>query len=455
MKKKAYIIFTIVLLLICPILYRPFKISAFVYTNTPPFVGEYYYIENYDNEYKMTMSSNNGTFTTEDTSGNVIALGEGTMSNGKTYYSTGLTPGGVTLKGKITLNLSSTNTQVVYRIIRAEIVLDDDYVGYFHYRVRNNGVTLFDDDVPVNGNRVSLQWVDNNSSTTDTTYSTSVSNVMLVQSDDRNWSFPIESFNFVDSFLQNNYKINGFDKYNNYVYPIFSLSANSPIFRRYLYTGEIVKLVFFTNNTLNVNNILNYFSFSSSNYSDLTVQSISRSTGVNNSNWQGIYQVTFKCTNTSVQQISVLQNISKFIPIYANTVGNANGNYTLPISTDFALQYGLSNELLDNLDIIANGNNQSDQSVSDSDTTNQQAQQVFQQEEQLVNNAEQDLKDNLDNLDIQNQNNNLFGNSKFVASAQWVKLQFDNLTNNNAFGYMITFSLVIGLTLVIVGKLRG
>ena len=87
----------------------------------------------------------------------------------------------------------------------------------------------------------------------------------------------------------------------------------------------------------------------------------------------------------------------------------------------------MSNRLLNALDNIS-GNNQSQQSVNNASTTNTHASSTFAQEEQLINSAEQDLQTNLNALNIQNQNNNLFGNSKFVASAQWVKTKCDHIT---------------------------
>lgn len=195
---------------------------------------------------------------------------------------------------------------------------------------------------------------------------------------------------------------------------------------------------------INQNNINDYISISNTNryeYDSLEVLN----------NWVGngkIVRLKYNyVSNGSCNFIYSNSSNAKFIPIYAGT-----GQF---LSTDFALNFGFSNSLLDNLNIIANGNTQSNNSSSQADSTNQQANTVFTQEEQLVNNAENQLATDLQTLDIQNQNNNLFGNSKFIASASWVKTQFDTLTNNNAFGYLITFSLVIGLSLVIIGKLRG
>lgn len=107
---------------------------------------------------------------------------------------------------------------------------------------------------------------------------------------------------------------------------------------------------------------------------------------------------------------------------------------------------------------ITTGGSKEQSSANTADSVNSSSNQVFnnahQQEETALNN----MNSNLESLNPGSANNSLFGNTKFIWSARWVKNQFENMTisngASNAFGMLITFSLIIGVALTIVGKLR-
>lgn len=344
----------------------------------------------------------------------------------------------------------NVSSRVLYQI---EIVLDNNYIGYFdiNYQIDNSN---YSNTIYINGNSTTYNINPIQGSTQP--INISISNINLTLNNDNDWYFPIESYSFIKSCFDHNLELNGINENNSYIYPIFKLYQGDVIANLTTYGGNnVVELAFYCNGNINtINTYNNYFKVNSIN---------------NNMSWTiDKFEVYSPGTYTVGQARYLLVKVRYIVSGTDNAelvfIGNrASGFYFMPIysgsgqylSTDFALNYGYSNDLLDNINIIANGNNQSNQSSSQADTTNQQANTVFTQEEQLVNNAENQLASDLQTLDIQNQNNNLFGNSKFIASASWVKTQFDTLTNNNAFGYLITFSLVIGLSLVIIGKLRG
>lgn len=43
--------------------------------------------------------------------------------------------------------------------------------------------------------------------------------------------------------------------------------------------------------------------------------------------------------------------------------------------------------------------------------------------------------------------------TKFLQSANWVRVQFTRLTDNNPFGSVLSFSLVVGIALLVLGKI--
>lgn len=117
---------------------------------------------------------------------------------------------------------------------------------------------------------------------------------------------------------------------------------------------------------------------------------------------------------------------------------------------DFALRYGLNNPVLINLQTIAQGTQQSNTAASDledsADDIVQNSNTMFTFENQQntnMNNALQSINTNFDIGTI---------GSSFLTSAAWVKTQFDNLTNTTPFGSVLSFSLLLGLALLIIGK---
>lgn len=427
MKKKAYIILTTVLLLISPILYRPFKISA-NQTLSAPFLGV--------NVYMIDRET-------------VVKIDEIDLSRLQLYcsnYDSGT--GGCKAyrdDNAVQSYLSVESTIANTTIYKFEFILDGYYVGTVNFRYLLPTGTYTNVTSYVNGNNFEFSILQGSEPT-----------IQIVSYDlNRNvnsqWQYPIESFN-VCSYMLNSLpqRYTGINSYNDYMFPIFKIKQNDIVYKTNVANNSNWNhtFIFYINDSCNnVNTFSNFFSIDRGevlSYKQLNRYFFDGRIGY-------LCQVTIGNFSTSgVLNIKYINaNDRYYMPVYCNAhVYNEN------VSTDFALIFGLNNRLLNALDNIT-GNQQSQQSVNNATTTNQSASDTFTQEETLVNNAEQDLQDNLDNLDIQNKNNNLFGNSKFVASAQWVKLQFDNLTNNNAFGYMITFSLVIGIALVIVGKLRG
>lgn len=132
-------------------------------------------------------------------------------------------------------------------------------------------------------------------------------------------------------------------------------------------------------------------------------------------------------------------------PVY---LGN---NMSPDTSVDFALRYRLKNSLLDNINTIANGTTQSNNSVSNLEDMNDDYNDVSQQVFGLENNFSTGFDSSMQNVPTTFNFGTQFGN-KFLATATWVRNQFDTMTTNTPFGALITFSLVLGLALLIVGR---
>lgn len=103
-------------------------------------------------------------------------------------------------------------------------------------------------------------------------------------------------------------------------------------------------------------------------------------------------------------------------------------------------------------DLISDGNIASQQSVINSDNANANLNQAFNN----YDSYEQTFKNNFENaFSGINTNVSIFSNSNFLRSADWVRIQFNRFTNGNVFGYMLQFSLILGLALVVIGRMRS
>lgn len=261
----------------------------------------------------------------------------------------------------------------------------------------------------------------------------------------RQWHFPFESFNFISTCLNLNptYEV-GIVKDNYYDYPIFKFDGTNTVYYGFTNAGQSFKSIFIVNqNLFNSTNFLTKFNISNVTIENYNVNVYSRSFFDDTLSY--IIEVTFKGVNQGRFYIYNTSPVS-FIPIYFGDFNNKN------ISTDFALLWGLSNQLLDDLHIIAQGTQQSSSSSSflDSNTSqlNTDSQQMFTFENTQNTNMNNALQNINTNLDI-----GTFG-SKFLTSASWVKTQFDNITNTSPFGSVLSFSLILGLAMLIIGKVR-
>lgn len=90
--------------------------------------------------------------------------------------------------------------------------------------------------------------------------------------------------------------------------------------------------------------------------------------------------------------------------------------------------------------------------VSENTTKKDELETVFQTENNFTSGIENDFNSQMQNI---NTNNSVINDSNFLSSANWVKQQFDRMTNNNALGAVLSFSLIVGLALALLGRFFG
>lgn len=150
----------------------------------------------------------------------------------------------------------------------------------------------------------------------------------------------------------------------------------------------------------------------------------------------------------------VADNISDYISISFPQYESRTDVEILPIF------FGGENYMTDDIrayigkgSIINTGTSESQNTVVENDQAtsdlNNSVSDLVGQEDTFINSMDSDLQ----NVDF-NAGNNILNESSLALSANWVKTQYDRMTSNNVIGDLISYALLFGLGLLIVGKSR-
>lgn len=255
----------------------------------------------------------------------------------------------------------------------------------------------------------------------------------------RQWNFPVESF-AINYYLMNQrqYEIVDLINMNYYLYPIYSIPENNLIDYRYVRNGLSYYFILGINqNVNNLSDLSTYFTVTSGDFSDLELIHVTN----------GFRIIKFKVINIVAGDFNIKAkvdlNLMAILSLRSDYYDNAY------FSTDFALQYGLNNRLLNDLNIIANGTSQSSSASGSLDQTTSQ----FSDDANDLVTIEESFNNSM-NQSLQSLNPTFNMGSSFLTSANWVSQQFNRIVNNTPFASLITFGLTLGLGLLIIGKVR-
>lgn len=438
MKKVLIRLFVVFCLTLSMLIVAPFHISKNVHANSislaSPFIGVNYYVFDRENAYSYSIG---GTPTIEQT-------------NFESFYCANFYQGACTMyqhrsnatnqqynEYEIDFNntyIQASSTSIVNYVYELEFILDNDYVGYFRFSVTYQGGGTYTYRLYVNGNSVSqnVEGIITNIAITE---------VQLTKISNGYWSFPVESFtNIVDLFNKGFQQV-GFDTYNDYMYPVFE-EDNSKYIANTQTNKDVIVILYTSRYPDQMSKVTNYFSYNQTDYTLTDYRQIQRSPA------GYILNLVFHNTAgvNAYLNFKSINNGGKFTVFYNRPVEEA-----YPVSTDFALQFGIQNDLLNNLNIIANGTNNSDVSAADLQDEQNEFGQSASELYTYENTFNESLNDSLDDINVNFDIGNTFG-SKFLASASWVRQQFDALTSSSPFGSVLSFSLVLGIALLVIGK---
>lgn len=342
-----------------------------------------------------------------------------------------------------TITYSSTSTYSAY-LYEYEFVLDGDYTGYITFSTNNAGATTTK-TYYVNGGSFTLT-----ATSLLTTFTVSSYN-LISKNTGSMWMFPFESFNFIYFFANNNFRQVGLESIGNYYFPIFDVPQNTQIYRTRIAAGGVHRVIFFIDQYLVESTFSNYITLSDSTLTTTNHRIIRRlMPNMTGATTYVVYSVDI--VNNGASAINYNMNYvgpsSKFMPIYYDYPTN---DY---ITTDFALLFGLSNDLLDNLDIIANGTLNSNNAVNSSDDIKNDFDDSASDLVSAENSFNASMNSSLENINTDFSFSSNFGN-KFLSSADWVRVQFNNMTNSTPFGSVLGYALLLGIGLLIIGKTLG
>lgn len=428
----------------------PFRI----YANgslSAPFVGYNIFVYDYEKEIYVTKESVDFDF-----SNMKLTCSNMQSSGGCMTYSSGSNVAELT--GNITYSQVQSDQTTYYTV---QVILDETYVGYV--RVTQGGTTR---TYYINGNQFEFVSADNTAISIASYSLTKKSSVQSLEQiidlltdiedevddiepilnallDKTDFNFPIESYNFVSYWIGLGKSPISFYNDSYYTFPMFELSTNDQIWRSSLSSGESQIVIFGIDKYITGSNFDSYFTIPSGfsvQYENVGLIPLSPTS------YGRIVKYTF--TNNNSSSASIILNYigsnTRIMPIYSR---NSKESF---ISTDFALQFGLSNQLLNDLHIIANGTAGSSQTASSVSNESQSLTDVSDDIHDMESSFNSDLNNNLQAIDT-TITPGTFGSS-FLASSSWVKTQFDQLTSNTPFGSVLSFSLILGLGLLIVGR---
>lgn len=254
----------------------------------------------------------------------------------------------------------------------------------------------------------------------------------------KQWNIPFESYfpvmysmKYLD--YSSNYEIYYFN------YPIFTIKQNQDMFYFNFPQNEEITIIFALGANLHSGN---YNSFiDTTPFSSVSFERLNRYFPDLNINLYKLKLVS--STNQDIHIKYINSQDRKFIPIYSNLSSYEN------LSTDFALVYGLSNQLLDDLHIIAQGTISSISSVSDLDSAASDMKDSFDDFSAFENQIDTGFNDQMQNIDFSNP---LTNNSGILPAANFVITIFNGLINNNPISVLIIIVCILLIGKKIIGK---
>lgn len=277
--------------------------------------------------------------------------------------------------------------------------------------------------------------------------------------DELSYSFPIESYTAILNFKSRGFSLVDVLGLNSSFYPIFTVPSWSNFIqinkadfdssKKYCFVFGFNKLI---KKYSEVENYLSMYFNDSDNLGYYSVTLLNTTLSSSNSNWSFV-RIVFDYFPSNYDYLTLKTKTDlKIMPIY---FGFLNGN----VSNDFALDWGLSNDYISslyninrNVDIFVNGTESSSTSSSSLSSSNSSFKTSSDSLNTFESTSNDSLNSNLNNISTDVNFDTSSGSSYFKNSLNLVTTKFNELTTSTPFGSILGFSLVLGLALLIIGK---
>lgn len=347
--------------------------------------------------------------------------------------------------GSITQSTQSGASIQDHYLYRYVFVLDNNYVGAvtFNAQVGSSAARTYF----INGDHFEV--------VSETYFSTfTITTENLKRSGFDTWVYPIESFN-VCSYMLNNHsdRYYGINHQSDYMFPMFRIKTGDKLFSTNVSNNDnwIQTYIFFiTASNTSGSNSINSIAYFNANFTLSRGECLSYKT-INRYQFGGelgyLCQVTIgNYSSSGVLDITYTGSLSEryYMPVYCNSqVFNKN------VSTDFALIFGMSNQLLDDLHALTQATSESASSVDSLDDQTDQFAIDSGQLMDIESSYGQDFNDQLNNIDFTNP---LQNNPNFLSSASFMVNIFNSLILNNPLSIFIVIICIVLIAKKVFGK---
>lgn len=427
MKLKGIKIFISIIMLASVLM--PFKIFAETVSGTGPIIGVNVSItdhdhETYNNSGTITLSTNMTRWQCDQVLNGACALYISKSASGGTNDD---------ITGTVNFPVY-TSDNYVYTY---DFVFDADYVGSVTF-TNSFGATT-SRTYYVNGSHLIISSVSSVSTFTISSYSLAKKSEDTIM-----WMFPIESFNLIYSMISNNIEMADFYQYANYTFPFFNLKTNNLIGNFYWYQNVPNRFIYFCKNyTITETTFPQYFSVPSGvSFHDSGTINYVR---IGSTTYYLAWVETIQTSSASIRGNLTYVNSETlhFMPVF---FGRMDRQF---ISTDFALNFGLSNQLLDDIHIIAQGTLGSQQAETDLDSGTDSMQQSIDSIVSIENSYTSDFNSSLENIDFSDP---IQSNQGILPAANFVISVFNGLILNNPLSLLIIIVCVLTIGKRVIGK---
>ena len=266
----------------------------------------------------------------------------------------------------------------------------------------------------------------------------------------KQWNIPFESIAPTISMLKNGFEIYEVRQYNNFQFPIFIVHPNDVIYR---FASAPISV----SDRYDDYNVIILWNKAPSDSAMNTNMKLVDGTWSDARNrlyewYDGTYNwciTKFKLNDFTTSSVYNSITNKYNTDIYISIIYFGPNESEQLLSTDFALNFGMTNKLLNDLNIIANGTSQSQSAASGLEQQNTQMASDMNSLATIESGYNQDFNSQMQNIDFSNP---ITSNQGLLPAANFVITVFNGLINNNPLSVLIIICCILLIGRKVIGK---